>query len=323
MSTQPHASDHLYLFIYANYLLSPCAHWMNINIYLFTYSNQCQQNHTQATTCICLFMQITCCLHVLFVWILISICLLIQRDVNKIIRSSLARSIYESDPELDKEYIATSYLVSLMVEDSSCWTVPIYSFTSQFNIRSVTNVATSDLLPELSLGDPFTDGGYGGKSNSLLDSCLIYFTCSSFSLSVSDMALVSFSLIFLSFPDTRCLFREKLHLNCYTIAELFQYILLYHISLEDLFKMLQHLISYQCSPSEILSMLEGREDTLTVFLFLPWFFLLFLRVVFQPLLWLYFPFPWGDALSLLVSPRYQWDLRTCLLASSSQKMFWG
>ena len=108
MSTKAGASDHLYLFIYANYFLSTCAHRMNINIYLFTYSKRCQHNHTQATTCICLFMQITCCLHVLFVWILISICLLIQRDVNKIIRSSLARSIYESDPELDKEYIATS-----------------------------------------------------------------------------------------------------------------------------------------------------------------------------------------------------------------------
>ena len=43
MSTKPHASDHLYLFIYANYLLSPCAVRMNINIYLFTYSNQFQQ----------------------------------------------------------------------------------------------------------------------------------------------------------------------------------------------------------------------------------------------------------------------------------------
>ena len=43
MSTKAHPSDHLYLFIYANYLLSPCAVRMNINIYLFTYSNQCQQ----------------------------------------------------------------------------------------------------------------------------------------------------------------------------------------------------------------------------------------------------------------------------------------
>ena len=61
MSTEPHASDHLYLFIYANYLLFHVLFVLNINIYLFTYLNQCQQNHTQATTCICLFMQITCC----------------------------------------------------------------------------------------------------------------------------------------------------------------------------------------------------------------------------------------------------------------------
>ena len=38
------------------------------------------------------------------------------------------------------------------------------------------------------LGDPVTAGGYGGKFNSLLVSCLIYFT-----RSVSDIALVSFS----------------------------------------------------------------------------------------------------------------------------------
>ena len=93
MSTEPHASDHLYLFISANYSFLPCAVRMNINIYLFTYSNQCQQKHTQATTCICLFMQITCYLHVLIESILISICLFLQIDVNKIMRSSLARSI--------------------------------------------------------------------------------------------------------------------------------------------------------------------------------------------------------------------------------------
>ena len=163
MSTEPHASDHLYLFIYAKYLLLhvliewilisiclliqrcqqnhtqsttciclfmqitccsmclsfeysisiclliqinvnrttrkrptvvPCAHRMNINIYLFTYLNQCQQNQVRATTCICLFIQITCCLHVMFAWILISICLLLQSDVNKSMRSSLHKSIY-------------------------------------------------------------------------------------------------------------------------------------------------------------------------------------------------------------------------------------
>ena len=93
MSTKPHPSDHLYLFIYPNYLLSPCAVRMNINIYLFTYSNQCQQKQVQAITCICLFMQITCCLHVLIEWILISICLFLEIDVNKSLCSSLASSI--------------------------------------------------------------------------------------------------------------------------------------------------------------------------------------------------------------------------------------
>ena len=43
MSTKAGASDHLYLFIYANKLLSPCAVRMNINIYLFTSLNWCQQ----------------------------------------------------------------------------------------------------------------------------------------------------------------------------------------------------------------------------------------------------------------------------------------
>ena len=117
-----------------------------------------------------------------------------------------------------------SSIVSLIVQDSSDSTVPIYSNTSYFSIISGTNVATSDILPALLLGDPVTTGGSGGQSNSLLVSSLIYLTRSSCSLSVSDMAHVSFSLIFLSFSDTRCLFREKLHLNSYTISELFQYI---------------------------------------------------------------------------------------------------
>ena len=78
--------------------------------------------------------------------------------------------------------------VSLIVQDSSDLTVPIYSNISYSSYRSVTNVATSDLLPVILLGDPVTAGGYGGKFNSLLVSCLIYFT-----RSVSDIALVSFS----------------------------------------------------------------------------------------------------------------------------------
>ena len=80
---QPCPTDHLYIFICANYSFLPCAFRLNINIYLFTSSNQCQQNHTLATTCIYLFMQINCCLHILIEWILISICLLIQINFNK------------------------------------------------------------------------------------------------------------------------------------------------------------------------------------------------------------------------------------------------
>ena len=56
MSTDPGASTHLYLFIYANDLLT-CAFALNINISLFTYYNRCQQKQVQAPTCICLFMQ--------------------------------------------------------------------------------------------------------------------------------------------------------------------------------------------------------------------------------------------------------------------------
>ena len=41
MSAQPGASAHLYLFIYANDLLT-CAFALNNNISLFTYDNLCQ-----------------------------------------------------------------------------------------------------------------------------------------------------------------------------------------------------------------------------------------------------------------------------------------
>ena len=146
-----------------------------------------------------------------------------------------------------------SSIVSLIVQDSSDSTVPIYSNTSYFMYRSVTNVATSDLLPVLPLGDAVTVGGSGGKSNSLLVSCLIYFTRPS----CSPQYLVSFSLIFLSFSDTRCLFRENLHLHSYTIPEMFQYILLHHIPGTDLSQMLQHLVCYQCSRLEIMLILDG------------------------------------------------------------------
>ena len=80
MSTEPGASAHLYLFIYANDLLT-CAFALNINICLFTYYNRCQQKQVQAPTCICLITQ-TVCWHVLSLWILISLCLLMRIDVN-------------------------------------------------------------------------------------------------------------------------------------------------------------------------------------------------------------------------------------------------
>ena len=72
------------VFVYlCKLLVVPCAVRLNIQ-YLFVYLFKSRQhNHTQATTCICLFMQITCCLYVLFVWILISFCLLIQINVNR------------------------------------------------------------------------------------------------------------------------------------------------------------------------------------------------------------------------------------------------
>ena len=56
MSAEPGASAHLYLFIYANDLLT-CAFALNNNISLFTYENRCQHKQMDATTCICLFMQ--------------------------------------------------------------------------------------------------------------------------------------------------------------------------------------------------------------------------------------------------------------------------
>ena len=73
------------VFVYlCKLLVVPCAFCLNINgIYLFTYSNQCQQNHTQATTCIYLFMQITCCSMCLSNEYSVSVCLLIQINVNK------------------------------------------------------------------------------------------------------------------------------------------------------------------------------------------------------------------------------------------------
>ena len=84
-------------------------------------------------------------------------------------------------------------LFSLRLEDSSDWTVPIYSFTSYFYNTSVTNVATSDILPVLypwrfcSMLE-----GLGGQSNCLLVSSLIYFTRFSCSLSASPVAVISF-----------------------------------------------------------------------------------------------------------------------------------
>ena len=47
MSTKAGASDHLYLFIYANYFIFHVFIEWIFSVCLFTYSNQCQQNHTQ------------------------------------------------------------------------------------------------------------------------------------------------------------------------------------------------------------------------------------------------------------------------------------
>ena len=44
MSTDVGGSAHLYLFIYAKLFVGMCF-CLNINIYLFTYSNWCQHNH--------------------------------------------------------------------------------------------------------------------------------------------------------------------------------------------------------------------------------------------------------------------------------------
>ena len=92
MSTKAHASDHLYLFIYANYLLFHVLFvWILISICLLIQNNV---NRTTPSDHLYLFIYANYLLfHVLFVWILISICLLIQNNVNKSLRSSLARSI--------------------------------------------------------------------------------------------------------------------------------------------------------------------------------------------------------------------------------------
>ena len=65
---------------------------------------------------------------------------------------------------------------------------------------------------------------------------------------------------------------------------------LHNIPGTDLSQMLQHLISYQCCPLEILLMLEGLEDSLTLFLFLPLFVLLVLYAAALPQLMLHFIF---------------------------------
>ena len=123
----------------------------------------------------------------------------------------------------------------------------MYSFTSYSRYRSVTNVAASGILLVLSVGDHVNTGGLGGQSSN--------------------------SVQFLSF-----FYQIDVCENCSTAKLLrdllvreheYRSIILHHNSVTDLSQMLQHLISYQCSPLEILSMLEGREDSLTVFLFLP------------------------------------------------------
>ena len=61
MSTKTGGSDHLFLFTYANHLFRDRVFVLIFSIYLFIYSNWCQQKQVEATTCFYLLMEITCC----------------------------------------------------------------------------------------------------------------------------------------------------------------------------------------------------------------------------------------------------------------------
>ena len=148
MSAEPGASAHLYLFIYANDLLT-CAFALNKNISLFTYYNRCQQKQVQAPTCICLFMQnclLTCAfnLNIYISWFTYEnrcqhkqmdattcICLFMQSSLLKCAfplniniylftydnlcqhKQVISFFFQTSVPELNKEYISTSSIDTL------------------------------------------------------------------------------------------------------------------------------------------------------------------------------------------------------------------
>ena len=61
MSTKAGGTNHLFLFTYANHLLSHMVFVLILIIYLFIYSKRCQQNQVEATTCFYLLMQIAYC----------------------------------------------------------------------------------------------------------------------------------------------------------------------------------------------------------------------------------------------------------------------
>ena len=76
------ATHHLFLFTYANWLLTRFGYRFNIQ-YLFLYLFKAMSTTAaQLTTCFYLLMQIACWLHVVFVLIFSIFCLFIQSHVN-------------------------------------------------------------------------------------------------------------------------------------------------------------------------------------------------------------------------------------------------
>ena len=78
----PCTTHHLFLFTYANWLLTRCGYRFNIQ-YLFLYLFKAMSTTAaQVTACFYLLMQIACWLHVVFILILSIFCLFIQSHVN-------------------------------------------------------------------------------------------------------------------------------------------------------------------------------------------------------------------------------------------------
>ena len=198
MSTKPCASDHLYLFIYANYFIFHVFIEWIFSVCLFTYSNQCQQNHTQRPPVfvyLCKLLVVPCVFR-----LNINIYLFISSNRCQQKHALLFSYIYLGIRSRTGQGVHSNVITSFfIVQDSSDWTVPIYFFTSYFNIRSVTNVATSDLLPVFTAYDPLTDGGSGGVSRFFFACSLIFLICSWWIRSASAMAVFSFSLMLRSF----------------------------------------------------------------------------------------------------------------------------